>query len=489
MLCLTITEKTIQDAVDCALRNREYVDLLELRIDYLNDDQVLSAKDFQAKVGIPVIATLRRKKDGGMFTGTEESRIAILKELVEQGGFDYVDIEDDVSDNRLEKVRGQAVVIRSFHDFHGVPEDLIQRLARMRKDPDDIVKAAVFPKNTEGLRRFMSAADYTECRKILVAMGVEGMFSRILSGKLGSYLSFTSESSAAPGHLSPQQMQELYRFSSISRATRVYGIAGNPVAHSLSPLIHNTGFAESGIDAVYVPFQTSDLPGLMEHADLLGIDGLSVTVPLKEQALEFAGIVSESASVIGAANTLVRQGDGFIAMNTDAQGFIRPLEELPRIKAASPEKAAVIGAGGAARAVVHALKKSGRDVCIFNRTLEKAEKLASEFGCKSAPLSEDSLSMFTEYRSIVVQTTSCGMEPDTEGDPAPFFRFSGEEIVCDIIYKPEKTRFLSRAEKAGCTVLNGLPMLIYQGFAQFSAFTGRDYPLSYNKLMERIGTP
>lgn len=244
--------------------------------------------------------------------------------------------------------------------------------------------------------------------------------------------------------------------------------------HSNSPQLHNTWFKQNKMNAVYLPFETDDPALFLKKAPSMGVFGLSVTIPHKQKVIELAGRVDESVHAVGACNTLVLDAERqeWIGYNTDWKGFLKPVAALDL----TGRSALVIGAGGAARAVVYALINRGANVTIVNRTLSRAQRLAGEFGCGYAPLEEAGI-LFKdspEEPFLVVQTTSVGMSPDTEADPAPDLSFSGSEIVYDIIYTPEQTVFLRRAARAGCRTINGAAMLEAQAAEQFLLFTGID---------------
>jgi 3-dehydroquinate dehydratase/shikimate dehydrogenase len=316
-------------------------------------------------------------------------------------------------------------------------------------------------------------------------MGSAGFPTRVGAPLLGSYLSYTSANpdpdvAAAPGHVTPRTLCETYRYRDVSPQTVPFGIIGNPVLHSGSPAYHNAQFAEKNLDAVYVPFEVDDLDVFFETADLLGIRGLSVTVPHKEAAISYLDETDESVVPVGACNTVLYTEAGRRGLNTDVPGFMLPLERA--IGASGPEafdgmRATVIGAGGAARAVVFGLLRVGVQLLIVNRTVERAERLGTEIasavGAEAptiAPLTPDSLELIVKHGTLLVQTTSVGMEPEVSADPLPFYEFRGHEIAYDLVYRPEKTRFLSRAESAGCLTIPGTRMFEEQALAQAAYF-------------------
>ncbi len=263
---------------------------------------------------------------------------------------------------------------------------------------------------------------------------------------------------------------------------RVYGVVGWPVSHSLSPAMHNAALRELGIKAVYGAFEVrpEELPQAIAGIRALAIGGVSVTVPHKEGVISYLDEVDEVAEEIGAVNTIVNRGGRLFGTNTDWIGVLKAFENAGvRLEGAS---AAVVGAGGAARAVVYALKRAGAEVVVYNRTLEKALVLAERFGAVARPLSE----IVKASGDIIVQTTSVGLKSwESPVPPEVFRRFA---VAMDIVYVPLKTKFLSEAEASGCKTIDGLKMLVYQGAEQFKLFTGRQPPveLMYEAALKEL---
>lgn len=272
----------------------------------------------------------------------------------------------------------------------------------------------------------------------------------------------------------------------IDGRTKITGIFGDPVAHTLSPAMHNAGFAALGLNFIYVPFHVSReaLPAAVAGIKALGLAGVNITVPHKEAVLALLDEVVEEARLIGAVNTVVNRGGSLVGYNTDAIGFLRALQEAGFDPAG--RAAVVIGAGGAARAVVVALARAGvREITIFNRTLSRAAALAELVraeGVAAAALSWADLASagkkVVAAAALVVQTTSLGMHPnEAEFPPVPPEAFGPGQLVVDLIYSPPETRFLRLAAAAGATTQNGIPMLLHQGVAAFELWTGREAPV------------
>lgn len=477
-LCFVLTEKTIEGCYNRYNSLGASPDIVELRVDILEPDEQGKISEF--KLDIPVILTFRKKVDGGLYEGDEEYRINTLLKGINSGNFDFIDLEEDLNAPELESVslKKNVRIIRSFHDFNGVPENLSERLLKIKKSINEIPKAAVMINNSGDLLEFYQQAQKIKNEeKILLGMGDSGFNTRVLAEKIGSYLTFTSSGSATSGlgHATPEALQETYRFKEITDKTPVMGIIGNPVMHTKSPLIHNLGYKKLGIDGVYVPFEVDNLNKFLDVAILLGIKGFSVTVPFKNDIIPLLDSVTEGVKQIGACNTVTRVNGKWIGENTDYIGFINPLKkEYGSIKG---KKVSVIGAGGAAKAALFALKEEKAEILVLNRTVEKARELAEQFSVDYAPLNSGSIADIAKYSDIIVQTTNVGMHPLEHIDPLSFYEFKGHEYLYDIIYAPEETLFLKRGKKKGCRVLNGWQMLLEQGYRQFKLFTGFDYPV------------
>ncbi|MCK9286257.1 MAG: shikimate dehydrogenase [Sphaerochaetaceae bacterium] len=473
MICLVLTGSTIEENIQQFRENRSYLSIIELRLDLLDETERPRAIAFPDMVDVPVILTCRRVSDGGAYGQSERSRIALI-EQVSKGNFAYVDLEEDVRRSGLEhKLTERNIrIIRSYHDFEGVPNDIYHRTSRIAAK-GEIPKMAVTPKTLLDLiilfRIESELASVPE--KIVLGMGDMGVPTRILYKRMGSMFTYCSEQAIAPGQIDARTMKELYKADKVDARTRIYGVIGNPVLHSSSPHIHNPGFQQINFNAVYVPFLVDSVRSFFVLAETLQISGFSVTVPHKQAVLPYLGKTTREVKQIGSCNTVVRTKNFWSGTNTDYYGFIEPL--LPEIDAKNIQTALVIGAGGAARSVVWALRNHGCKVTIINRNVERARKLALE--TMSAYDSLENARLF-EGVDLIVQTTTVGMVPDSDGDPIPDFHFTGKEIAYELVYKPPYTRFLTRASAAGCRLQLGMDMLIRQGKLQFEAFTGYHYP-------------
>jgi shikimate dehydrogenase len=262
----------------------------------------------------------------------------------------------------------------------------------------------------------------------------------------------------------------------LSGKTAVYCILGNPVAHSMSPLMHNTAFRRLGLDAVYVPFQVNNLADAVAGLSALGIKGASITIPFKEEIMGLIDEVDDTAKKIGAVNTLLFSATGVRGTNTDWVGALRSIETLVPIEGRT---FVVLGAGGAARAIVFAITSKGGRAVVVNRSEDKGRALAEEFGASFAPLREiDRLE-----GDCLVNTTPIGMHPKEGQMPVPKGIPGRYRAVADVIYNPFKTMLLKEAEAAGCSVATGFEMFIYQGVEQFEMWTGKEAPVQAMKTV------
>lgn len=491
-LCLTLTGSTLDEDLQILNNYRSQVDMAELRVDFLEDEEKSKVSAFPQMAGVPCILTIRRTIDGGKWEASEECRSALFEkifsecdELESSNNFAFVDFEEDFHSVILEtaaKATG-ARIIRSVHDFEKPVTDIIERVKSLQNGTDEIAKIAFMPLGLKDVTNLFQQAAQLEGDHILLAMGPYGIPSRILAAKLGNYLTFTSPAAANSlgnlAHLDPVTMNEIYHFRQITKDTAIYGITGFPLAATSSPKLHNDGYKLHNMDAVYVPVKAEHVEEALEFNKTVNLTGMSVTIPHKEKVMPMLVEISSEVKEIGACNTIVKRADGWHGYNTDAPGFTRALKEFLGVENLKGRKVAVIGAGGAACAIIYAIKKLGAETCIFNRTVSKAETLAKKFDCEYAGLDESVLPKLKEYSEIIVQTTSKGMnsaEPaNADNDPIFFYDFDGHEQIYDIVYVPEVTPVMGRAAAAGCRVCNGFDMLRYQGYEQFDLFTGVKY--------------
>lgn len=490
-ICLTLTGKTLQEDLKLVKQYDRQIDLVELRVDYLNEEEQVNAKKFPRMTNKPCILTIRRDSDGGKFDGGEFSRTTLFGRILSfaksdrSRNFAYVDFEDDF---HVPSIQDAAMafgirIIRSFHSMNAPVLNIREKCDTMRRTGFEIPKIAFMPNSLSDVVNMFKEGSAINYDHILCAMGSEGLPSRILSGYANSFLTYVSpietlENTANIGHLDPCTINDLYSFRTINEHTQLYGILGYPLLKTSSPQIHNEGYKKLGMNSVYIPIRSSIVSEALNFCEYMGFRGLSVTIPHKESVLYYVNEQMPEVMQIGSCNTIVRKNNTWIGYNTDAYGFKRALEEFLGGVKIKHKKVAVIGAGGAAKAIVYVLKQMGAKVCIFNRTLEHARLLAERYGFEYCQLDTQCSRVLDEYSSLIIQTTSVGMNSTTsstkENDPIYFYDFRGDEMIFDLIYVPEFTPIMKRAEMSGCKVCNGYKMLEYQAFEQFKLFTGRD---------------
>jgi shikimate dehydrogenase len=258
-------------------------------------------------------------------------------------------------------------------------------------------------------------------------------------------------------------------------APALFAVFGEPIGHSLSPVMHQAAFCATGFNAVYVPVRTDAIGRAVEGLRALGIKGASITIPHKQSVMAHLDRIDATARSAGAVNTLVNTGAEIAGYNTDCEGAARALLEKTAI---AGRAVAVIGAGGAARAVVHGVLTHGGRPTLFNRSAARGERVAAELGVEFRPLAEFS----AEACQILVNTTPLGMAPHPEQTPVPRERLASHLTVMDIVYNPRRTRLLREAEALGCTIIDGLSMFVWQGARQFELWTGMPAPVEIMRL-------
>jgi len=472
---------------------RKYVDLAELRVDFLDPDERFLIRRFPEMAGIPVILTIRRGMEGGHFVGGEGSRIALLARGLayavadKRRNFAYVDLEEDLDVPSLEEAARAfgTRIIRSWHNMEGIDEDLPGKLRKLMRVGDELAKVAVMPKSlSDVVKVYQAARETKDIDKILLCMGEYSANTRILAEVLGSRISYSSPTgesdlkSAAPGQLDPKEMAELYRFREINTKTQIFAVAGYPLKVAEGPRFFNTTFRAEQTDAVYVPIPVDSIDSLMRLAEEIGISGISVTIPYKEEVLPYLANTSDEIMSVGACNTIVKDTQGWTGYNTEAAGFSDSLLSFIGRKDLRYKKLTIVGAGGAAKAVASEVNRLGGKALILNRTTARARSLAEPYRFKWAGLDGRGAELIEKYSDIIIQTSSMGMEPNVDEDPLEFYRFSGKETVMELIYKPEKTICLKRAEQAGCRVLNGSDMFYRQARSQYQYYMNKEFPTS-----------
>ncbi|MHC4196734.1 MAG: shikimate dehydrogenase [Planctomycetota bacterium] len=483
MLCVPITATTTEDFLTDMRSASELVsiDTVELRLDYISNIRISDVAALIKEKTIPVIATCRPEREGGRFTGTEAESIALLEKAAELGA-EYVDIEHDVEHDAVDKFtkKSGTKLIVSYHNFSETPSEseLRDLYNKLSSSGADIVKIVTLARTITDNLRIFKLLEQASKPTIALCMGEPGQISRVLAPKYGSFLSFASLGEgreSAPGQLSARELLDVYNFRAIDHDTHIYGLIGNPVAHSMGPVLHNTCFQAEDINAVYLPFRVEDISSFINGFKALNVSGYSVTIPHKQAIMGLLDELDPLATSVGAVNTVVNRGGRLKGYNTDSTAATKVIEEglAEDGMTLKGKKVTIVGAGGAARAVAFGLKQKKAEITIVNRTEARAEALAGDLGCGHRGLSE--LGEFAT--DILVNCTSVGMHPDINDMPVPADVLRPGMWVFDAIYNPPETRLLREAAARGCRTLDGVKMFVLQAAQQFEIWTGRPAPV------------
>jgi len=451
---------------------------LEFRLDYLPKPGLALPKIrsfFEMFPHAVVIATCRRAPSGGKFRGSVASQLELLSKAAE-AGCQLVDVELQTAlkckGEKLQKLRSRAALILSFHDFHGTKK-LPETLEKMRNYPADFYKVVSTATTLTDNVTMMKFLEKESDRHSLVGlcMGEQGIISRVLGVRAGSAFTFASvseEERTAPGQVTAQDLRSVYRIEQVDVATRMYGVAGDPIAHSLSPIIMNTALRRENVNAVYLALHAKALKDLLTCVREIPIHGLSITMPYKEAILKYLDNTDSHTTKIGACNTIVRAQDGKLyGFNTDTAGVVRPLEQRIPLEGA---RILVLGAGGAARAAVFGLKERGCEVFILNRTPAPAQKLARQ--AKARTIKRQDLRKLAF--DVIVNATPVGMS--NSGESPLHENEINAKYVFDMVYDPPETRFLKAAKARGAQIIPGIEMFVHQAARQFEIWTGKPAP-------------
>ena len=451
---------------------------LEFRLDYLPRPGLALPKIrsfFEVYPQAVVIATCRRASSGGKFKGSVASQLDVLGKAA-AAGCQLIDIELQTAakckPEQLQKLRSRAALVLSFHDFHATKK-LDETLEKMKKYPADFYKVVSTATTLSDNVLMMKFLEKEGDRHSLVGlcMGEQGIISRVLGVRAGSAFTFAALSpgeKTAPGQVTATELRSVYRIDQVDVATRVYGVAGDPVSHSLSPVIMNTALRRENVNAVYLALHAKTLKDLLACVRDIPIHGLSITMPYKEAILEHLDNTDSHTSKIGACNTVVRAQDGKLyGFNTDTAGVVRPLEQRIGLEGA---RILVLGAGGAARAAVFGLKERGSEVFILNRSAAPAQKLARQARARTIKRADLKKLSF----DVIINATPVGM---ANGKDSPLNENEiNTKYAFDMVYDPAETRFLKAAKARGAQIIPGIEMFVHQAARQFEIWTGKPAP-------------
>ncbi len=476
-ICAVVAAADAKAALNQLDRALEFTKTVELRLDYLKDDREITRfLDALGKKRIRavLIATCRRTAAGGKYRGSAANQLIYLAEALRAGCKWYdLDIETASIAPRglVDVLVGEGRQLLSAHYFGKAPPKVtkvVETLAAFKPDAAKIAMQA----NT--IAESVKVIDLARGRSnfIAVPMGEAALPARVLALRQGSALAFAPvEQDTAPGQVPLDVMTQLYRADKLTRKTRVYGVIGDPIGHSLSPRLHNAGFHAAKIDAVFLPFLVRDLKDFLSAIKPLGIRGFAVTLPHKQAVMRHLDSIDPMAEAIGAVNTVVVRANGRLhGLNTDYVGVLRALDKRMPFQGS---RVLIVGAGGAARAVAYALARAGSIVSITARRPQQAEALARAVKGEAVARTK----VRSQYFDAIVNTTPVGMHPYESGSPLEADELN-TRLVFDLIYRPQVTKLLQLARRRGIETVSGLDMFVAQGIAQWEIWTGRRAPVA-----------
>lgn len=488
-ICISICAKTADELFEQIGRAEPLADVIEVRFDRLEIDEVGKATDLiSSRSGLrnKLLATFRSEDQGGNRHLSYQDRVAFWNSGIDRY-FVGADFEEDIA----EEVASWACEYRiaSFHDLSGCPSNLDEISDRLSTTHADVLKVAVQANQiTDAIPLWKLLENRTPDAKPLIpiAMGEAGKWTRILALAHGAFMTYASldvGAETAPGQISAADMIDVFRVKELDRETEVFGIVAGDTSYSVSPWMHNAAFKAATMNRVFVPLQVADLDEFIRRMVRpqtreidLNFNGFSVTNPHKQAIMRHLDEIDETAAKIGAVNTVKIENGKLYGYNTDAPGFIAPLKAtFGDLKNA---RVAVVGAGGAARSCIFALQQEGADVALFARDTNKAAVLAAEFGIRVKEFEISNLRSEISECDILVNATPLGTKGETQNKTiATAEQLKDVKLVYDLIYNPLDTFLIREATKAGVPAIGGLEMLIAQGAKQFEIWTAETAPL------------
>src|SRR5271157_415309 len=448
-----------------------YTRTVELRLDWLRSDQERQKflswlKDSRPK-GAVLVATCRRRIGGGEFAGDARAELHWLIKA-RQAGCQWCALEvETLRELPGGSVEGYAIppkVMLSMHDFRRTPK-LPKKLSVPPHGGVDAIKMAAMSQTIGDSVRLLKVLRHSR-QLIAVPMGEIGLPARLLALREGSALAYAPVAAeTAPGQVHLRDFKKLYRAHKITRKTRVYGVIGNPIGHSMSPLLHNTGYVAAKTDAVFLPFLVERLDDFLKAVPELGVEGFGVTVPYKEAVFRRLDDCEPLAQRIGAVNTVTVRRYG---SNTDYLGVLHALERKLQLRGS---RVLIFGAGGSARAAAFALAHAGAEVFVCARREEAARALARAVGGEAVRRGALGKKRF----DAILNASPVGMHPQVGISPLR----AGElhcSVVMDFIYRPMQTKLLQIAAAKGMRTVSGVEMFLAQGIAQWELWIGSRAP-------------
>jgi len=453
---------------------------LEFRLDYLAQPVagLPKLKNFlEMHPEATVIATCRRAVNGGKFRGSAAAQLNVLLKAADTG-FQLVDLElqsaEALKPQELEELSNRVGLILSFHNFRNTKklEEPFERMSEYQADFYKVVSTAANLYDNVVMMKFLEA-NSGKREMVGLCMGEQGIISRVLGVRAGSVFTFgaaTRGEETAPGQATAMELRDTYRIESVDAATQVYGVAGDPVEHSLSPVMMNAAFRRETVNAVYLALHARSLKDLLACVQDIPIRGLSITMPYKQEIVKELENSDPVTRQVGACNTVVRGVDGKLyGFNTDVAGVVVPLEQRLHLAGC---RILLVGAGGVARAAAFGLKAKGAEVLITNRTPQNAQTLARQAKVKYIKRADIAKQAF----DVIINATPVGMG---NGKHSPLEEKElNTKYVFDLVYMPAETRLLKMARAKGLEIIPGLEMFVQQGARQFEIWTGKPAPIA-----------
>ncbi|UCH89319.1 MAG: shikimate dehydrogenase [Thermoplasmata archaeon] len=495
LTCTTIVEPKLDEMILAAYAAQEIgTDLIELRLDYLEKIDLFELLPIKEEVSVRLIATLRPQIEGGQFSGAESDRFELLEECIESEIFDFIDCELSSEQTSLEdlidvaRAKGVKTIV-SHHDLEGTPtsSEFIEILNKCLA-LGDIAKIGVTVKSRTDFSNFLAG-----CRTAWEAEhnftgvclnGAASYISRILAPHIGSwavYASLTPEKKAVPEQITLLQLKNAWKAMAVDPSaqselnfvdehTKIYGLLGQSLAYTHSPLMHNAAFKSEHLESIYIPFDIpQDLLGqIINDSRTLNISGLNVTIPFKESVMEYLDELDEGASKINAVNTIVNSEGVLKGYNTDSYGAMQALKSAniePKEK-----KVMVFGAGGAAKALCFGLISEGASVSVANRTEARAAELKALYPEIEVVDFQARNEAVTKH-DIIINCTPTGTAGFDADDIFDYNNINNDHTVFDLVYNPRKTKLLEAAEQKGAKIVSGIDMLLHQALKSFKIWT------------------
>ena len=479
-LCIAVVgadASTMVERAESLVRDNPF---LELRLDYLAQPlpALVKLKSFlELHPEATFIATCRRAVNGGKFKGSAAAELQVLRKAADLG-FQLVDLElqsaDSLKTSEVRDLYDRVGLILSHHNFKAT-KGLEAQFAQMSKHPADFYKLVSTATSLHDNVVMMRLLEQNSAKHEMVGlcMGEQGIISRVLGVRAGSVFTFGSAAKGeetAPGQVLAGELRDVYRIEMVDQATQVYGVVGDPISHSLSPVMMNAAFRRETVNAVYLALHAKSLKDLLACVQDIPIRGLSVTMPYKQEILDALENSDALTRQIGACNTVVRGADGKLyGFNTDVAGILVPLEQRITLAGA---RILIVGAGGVARAAAFGLKSKGAEVFLTNRTAEKGQTLARQAKVKYMKRPDVAKQQF----DVIINATPVGMN-NLSAAPLEEKELNTKYLF-DLVYTPSETKLVKMARAKNVQVIPGLEMFVQQGARQFEIWTGKPSPVA-----------